>query len=79
MNYLFGTNLNCLDDNIIEQLFNGQSKFIRDSIKYKYWNISSDMIIPNEKYEFSSIYLKNKQNVYENKIFKFNEYKKGDF
>lgn len=77
MDFLFGKDLELTDS---DEIYNNHDILtINDIITpNRLWSVSSDMIIPNEKFEFDSIYLKNKQNVYENKIFKFNEYKKGD-
>lgn len=75
MNYLFGTDLDFLP---LEE--------IEDIIKYNYtgycdnyrgvWSISRDMIIKNEQLDFKNIYPNNsKRNIYENIITKFNNFK----
>ena len=72
MDFLFGKDLELTDSDGDEIYNNHDILTINDIINLnRLWSISSDMIIPNVKLDFGSIYLKNKQNVYENK--------KGDF
>lgn len=38
------------------------------------WTVTKDMILPNQAYSFKNIYLKDKENIYENIITKFNKF-----
>lgn len=80
MNYLFGTDIDFLPlEEINDILEKNHTSYYDDEENDFYWNISKDMIIQNEQLNFKSIYLDNKKNIYEKRIIKFNEYKKGDF
>ena len=80
MNYLFGTDVDFLPDEKINDFLEKNHIFYYDDEENNfYWNISKDMIIQNDQLNFKSIYLDNKKNIYEKRIIKFNEYKKGDF
>lgn len=79
MNYLFGTNINFLSLEKIEDIINHNGIAYCDDDIGNSWSISKDMLIQNDLINFKHIYLKNDNKlVYENKILKFNEYKKGD-
>lgn len=76
MNYLFGTDLDFLPlEEIEDVLEKNKISFYDDDENNSYWSISKDMIIKNEHLDFKNIYLNNsKQNVYEKIITKFNKF-----
>lgn len=79
MDYLFGQNLE-VNEKELEKIFKGDFCAIpRQDEDDSEWYINGKMIKENEPQRFKDMYLKDKQNVYENKILKFKEYKKGDF
>ena len=75
MNYLFGTNINFLPLEEIEDIINHNRIAYCDDDTGNNWSISKDMLIQNDSINFKHIYLKNDNKlVYEKIITKFNKF-----
>ena len=75
MNYLFGKDFKIENINYIEEMFTNNRTYHLNDEEYGHnWSITSDMIIKNQRQDFKSLYLKDKQNVYEGIITKINDF-----
>lgn len=84
MNYLFGQDLETENKKYLDEILYEDAIFPLSSLgidlnRDNDWSISKDMITKNGKSNFGDIYLRNKENIYENNIIKYNDYEKGDY